>query len=260
MAKGPRKHMKRITAPKRWYLGKLGGVWAPKPSNGPHAPRESLPLSILLRNKLKYALNYKEVQLITMQRLIKVDHKVRTDVNWPCGFMDIVQIEKTKENFRLLFDTKGRFAIHKVHTDEAAYKLCRVDKHWKGFKGVYHITTHDRRCLRFVDPRIREHDTVRIDLATGEILDHIKFEVGNVCMIKGGNNIGRVGTIVTREKHPGSFEIIHLQDAAGNQFATRLSNVFVIGEGEKPWVSLPKGNGIKLSIIEDRAARLAKQR
>ena len=30
-----------------------------------------------------------------------------------------------------------------------------------------------------------------------------------------------------------------------------MSNVFVIGKGAKPWISLPKGNGIKLTIVEE---------
>lgn len=34
-----------------------------------------------------------------------------------------------------------------------------------------------------------------------------------------------------------------------------LSNIFVIGEGSKPWVSLPKGKGVKLSIAEERDQR-----
>ena len=51
------------------------------------------------------------------------------------------------------------------------------------------------------------------------------------------------------------FEIIHVQDAAGHQFATRATNVFVIGEGNKPMVSLPKGKGIKLSIVEELEKR-----
>lgn len=38
-------------------------------------------------------------------------------------------------------------------------------------------------------------------------------------------------------------------------FATRLSNVFVIGEGNKPMVSLPKRKGIKMSILEERQLR-----
>merc|ERR1712107_618544 len=77
-------------------------------------------------------------------------------------------------------------------------------------------------------------------------------------MVSSGNNSGRVGTIVHRERHPGSFEIVHVKDAEGHSFATRLQNVFVIGKGNKPWISLPKGSGIKLSIIEDRNAKMNK--
>lgn len=68
-------------------LDKLGGVFAPRPSTGPHKLRESLPLMIFLRNRLKYALNGAEVTKIVMQRLIKVDGKVRTDPTYPAGFM-----------------------------------------------------------------------------------------------------------------------------------------------------------------------------
>ena len=86
-ARGPKKHLKRLNAPKSWMLDKLGGVFAPRPSTGPHKLRESLPLVIFLRNRLKFALNGQEVKKIVMQRLIKVDGKVRTDTNYPAGFM-----------------------------------------------------------------------------------------------------------------------------------------------------------------------------
>lgn len=68
-------------------LDKLGGVYAPRPSTGPHKLRESLPLVIFIRNRLKYALTNCEVTKIMMQRLIKVDGKIRTDPNYPAGFM-----------------------------------------------------------------------------------------------------------------------------------------------------------------------------
>ena len=87
MARGPKRHLKRLNAPKHWMLDKLGGVWAPRPSTGPHKLRECLPLIILLRNRLKYALNTKEVKYILMQRLVKVDGKARTDKTYPAGFM-----------------------------------------------------------------------------------------------------------------------------------------------------------------------------
>ena len=87
MARGPKRHLKRLNAPRHWMLDKLGGVWAPRPSTGPHKLRECMPLIILLRNRLKYALNTKEVKYILMQRLIKVDGKARTDKTYPTGFM-----------------------------------------------------------------------------------------------------------------------------------------------------------------------------
>lgn len=37
----------------------------------------------------------------------------------------------------------------------------------------------------------------------------------------------------------------------------RLNNVFVIGKGNKAFVSLPRGKGVKLSIAEERDKRLA---
>ena len=62
MAQGPKKHLKLIAAPKHWMLDKLTGVFAPRPSTGPHKLRECLPLIIFLRNRLKYALIGDEVK------------------------------------------------------------------------------------------------------------------------------------------------------------------------------------------------------
>ncbi|PKI43184.1 hypothetical protein CRG98_036409 [Punica granatum] len=58
-------------------------------------------------------------------------------------------------------------------------------------------------------------------METNKIVDFIKFDVGNVVMVTGGRNRGRVGVIKNREKHKGSFETIHVQDALGHEFATQ---------------------------------------
>jgi len=52
------------------------------------------------------------------------------------------------------------------------------------------------------------------------------------------------------------FDIIHVRDITGEQFTTRIDNVFVIGPGHTSWITLPKGLGVKLSTIEDRKRRL----
>jgi len=253
MPRGPKKHLKRLNAPSHWMLDKLGGVFAPKPSPGPHKQRECLPLTILLRNRLKYALTGREVTAILMQRNVKVDGKVRTDATYPAGFMDVVTIAKTNEQFRLIYDPKGRFVVHRISPEEASYKLAKVRRLQVGKGKVPYISTHDGRTIRYPDPDIRENDTVMLDIETGKVKDFIKFGVGNLCMVVGGRNCGRVGTIIHQEKHKGSFDICHVKDATGALFATRLPNVFVIGRGDKPLVSLPKHKGIKLSILQEAA-------
>jgi len=248
--------LKRLDAPKHWMLDKLSGVFAPRPSPGPHKLRECLPLVIFLRNRLKYALTYVEATKICAQRLIKVDNKVRTDMLFPAGFMDVITIEKTDEFFRLIYDVKGRFSVHRITKEEAKYKLCKIKKVLVGPKGVPMIVTHDGRTIRYPDPHVKVNDTIRLDLASNKIEDYIKFDSGNLVMVTGGHNLGRVGVITSRERHPGSFDIVHIKDSANQTFATRLSYVFLIGKGNKPWVSLPADRGVKRSIAEEREKRL----
>ena len=58
-----------------------------------------------------------------MQGFINIDGKVCTDINYPAGFMDVISTDKTGENFRLIYDTKVRFAVHRITPEEAKYKL-----------------------------------------------------------------------------------------------------------------------------------------
>jgi len=272
MARGPKKHLKRLNAPRHWMLAKLGGIWAPRPSTGPHKLRECLPLTLVLRNRLKYALTRREVVMIAMRRAVQVDKKVRTDINYPAGFMDVVEIDQTDDRFRLLYDVKGRFALHRIAKEETTYKLCRVQKVTIGNKAsvgrnplqkgvlaaIPYMVTHDGRTIRYPDPLIKVNDTVKYDLVKHKVVGHYRFQPGQLAMITRGANVGRVGEIISSEKHPGSFEIVHLRDKKGNNFATRIGNVFVIGDGKEPAVSLPKGKGIQLSIVEEREIRQKK--
>jgi len=241
-------------------LDKLGGLFAPRPTPGSHKLRECLPLTILLRNRLKYALTGREVTQILMGRHIRVDGKVRTDATFPAGFMDVVQIEKTKEHYRLLYTVKGKFTLHKISPEEAGFKLLKVKKTYTGRKGVPTIGCHDGRTVRYPHPSIKKHDSVKFNLKTGKIEETIKFGVGALVMVTSGRNLGRVGQLKSVEKHEGSDNIVHIEDIAKNSFTTRVDNVFVIGQGKKANVTLPRGGGIALTPIEERDQKVAKRK
>ena len=79
-------------------------------------------------------------------------------------------------------------------------------------------------------------------------------------MVTKGRNTGRVGVVQSIEKHPGSFDIVHVKDIEGTVFATRSTNIFTLGKGaelKNSLVSLPRGKGIKLDIFQLRDRRAA---
>merc|ERR1719150_3270571 len=155
-------------------------------------------------------------------------------------------LNRTGEHFRLIYDVKGRFQLHRIPVEEATWKLLKVKKKALGARGIPYIVTHDGR-------------TIKYDFMTGKILQICHFRTGGICMLTGGRNIGRVGIIEKLEKHPGAFDICHIRDAKDHKFATRKDNIFIIGAGSKPLISLGKTKGIKYSIIEDRDFRLKRQ-
>ena len=164
MARGPKKHLKRINAPSHWMLDKLSGIYAFRPSSGPHKLRECLPLALILRNRLKYALTGKEVNMIMKDKegLIKVDNKIRRDPKYPAGYMDVVTIDKTGEFFRLLYDVKGRFIVHNIDQNEAKFKLCKIKRKAIGPNKIPYIVTHDGRTIRYPHPDIDINDTIKV--------------------------------------------------------------------------------------------------
>ena len=113
-------------------------------------------------------------------------------------------------------------------------------------KNVPVISTHDGRTIRYPDPNITVGDTIKIDLESGvpsvlcllvyfllivqtlphglagKVLEHVKLDLGAQVLVTGGRSTGRVGTLIHRERHPGTFDIVHIKDAAGHEVG-RLS-------------------------------------
>ena len=83
--------------------------------------------------------------------------------------MDIVSIDKTNENFRIIYDPKGRFVVHRIGNEEASYKLLKVKRMEHGKGGVPYIVGHDGRTIRYPDPSIKVRYLVKILILTSPI-------------------------------------------------------------------------------------------
>lgn len=247
MVRGPKKHLKRLNAPKSWLLDKLGGTFAPRPRCGPHKLIESIPLCLLLTRKLKFAETTKEVMHILRDRLIKIDGKVRTDKNYPVGFMDVFSIPKTHEHYRVLYNVNKKFCLQKITEEEASFKLCKVVKKRLENRGILTIHTDDGRTIKYADPDIRVGDSVRFDLGKQEVTEFYKFGIGKTVFVLRGKNMGCAGIVRDVKKHIAGFAMVTVEDLDGRVFITRDVNVIVIGDNGSSMISLTKESGIKIS-------------
>lgn len=68
--------------------------------------------------------------------------------------MDVLSIEKTNENFRMLLDVKGRYVLKSIKEDEAKIKLCKIKRREVGPNKVPYIVTNDGRTLRYPNPEL----------------------------------------------------------------------------------------------------------
>lgn len=93
-------------------------------------------------------------------------------------------------------------------------------------------------------------------METGKTPDFIKLDTGNLCMVSGGANLGRIGVITNRERHPGSFDMVYVNESCQCQQLCHSVNISVICKGNKPQILFPKEKKL-LTTAEERDERLA---
>merc|ERR1711953_1064278 len=251
MVRGPRKHLKRLAAPKSWLLDLKKGVFATRPSTGPHKLAECIPLNLLLTDKLGYARTGKEVGHILKEKMILINGRIRKDKRFPVGLFDVLSIPKTNEHYRILYNVAGRFIIHPISEEESKFKLISVKKTMIRKCNIPYVYTADGGSFAFCDQGIKEGDTVKVDLATNRITDNISLEEGALALIKRGKNAGSVGIITHIETKGYNEVIIKLKDKNNRVFATRRSNLVLIGASGESMITLPEGEGVKLSVYDE---------
>ena len=138
-----------------------------------HHPQVHL---ISYRHHLKLALNGREANIIIQDKEagVKIDNRLRRDIKFPVGIMDVITLTKTGESYRLLYDVKGRFTLVKQKSDEAKTKLLKIRRRVVGPNKEPYVVTHDSRTIRFPNPEISEGDTVKFDLEKNSIVEFYK--------------------------------------------------------------------------------------
>ena len=117
-------HIKKTQMPTSWPVPRKGKRkrYVAVPS---HATGKGISLLFLLRDVLKIADTRKEARHMTLNGMVKVNNKVRTDENFPVQVFDIVNLEKAKLNYKLEIVNK-KFKLVEVSGKDADSKIVKI--------------------------------------------------------------------------------------------------------------------------------------
>jgi len=220
-----KKHLKRLVAPKSWKIKRKGITFVTRPNPGMHSKKNSISINVVLRDMLNYAKTTRDVKVILSNRDILVDGKQIKDHRFSVGVMDLIEIPKTKESFRVLLNKKGNISLVKQKSDEAKIKLCKIVGKSVIKKGKIQLNLNDGKNMIIDKNNYNTGDTLVIEIPEQKIKEHLKFEKGVCVYLSGGKHKGESG-IIDEIKD----SLIKVKPESGESFETSKKFAFVIGK------------------------------
>jgi len=232
------KHLKRLNAPRTLQIHRKEEKWTIRASPGPHPLDQSIPLGLVVRDYLDLADTLSETKSIISNGEILVDGIKRKNHKFPCGLMDVISIPKIKKDYRILFNRRGKLTLVPISTNDATWKLCRIENKTILKGKQVQLNLHDGRNKVVPKDEYKTGDVLKISFKDQKIEDTFKFEKGNVSMVIGGSHVGEVANIDDIEVIASSNPNLTKMKGKSN-FSTLQDYVFLIGK-DKPIIELPE--------------------
>jgi small subunit ribosomal protein S4e len=211
--------------------------WIVSPRPGPHKKFESIPLLIIVRDLLKLVDTKNDAKKIIKNKNILVDGKPRTDLKYPVGLFDVIDIPKKEKQYRVVPDKHG-LSLIEITKKESGVKICRIKNKTMVKGGKTQLNLHDGKNILIKDKETyKPGDSILIELPSQKIVEHVNMEKGVVAIIVSGQNIGDIinikDIIKTKSREPN--KIICKKDE--KEFEAIMDYVYVVGK-EKPLIKL----------------------
>lgn len=227
---GSARHLKRQNLSVRTGLPRKGSLWVKKTSAGKHSARESMPLLLLLRDKLSLAETSRQAKKLLSAGDVLIDGFRASALDAPVGLMDLISISKLSKTWRLVVE-KGKMQAKEVSGDKASkVKYCRIIGKTLVGKGKVQLNLHDSRNLIIEkeEDRFKVGDTILVSVPKQELKGFLKMEKGAECLVFKGRHAGKVGTLQEILDREGSKPADARLSSDGKELVTLKDYLFVI--------------------------------
>ncbi len=232
-----KRHMLRISAPRTWAIKRKEINWVTRPNSGPHKLSNCVPLGLVLKEMLQHAGTSREAKKILQDKNILVNKKIAKSLKEQVGFMDVLEIPKLKEQYRLIFSTRGKLILKPIKATETGIRVCKIlgKRTLKNKKtqlnldnGTNLLVEKDKHTLG---------DSMILTLPDNKIKEDLKLEKGATVYLTGGKKIGTIGKIESITQGTGIQKGMITVKSKQETFETRKAYAFVIGK-DKPAIEI----------------------
>jgi len=236
-------HLKRLAISKHIPVFKKAFKYTVRPSPGPHAASECIPLAIILRDMFGYARNMSEVKRIINERITVVDGRIRRNRKYPVGFMDVISFPKINEHYRMVYLPGKGLRTITITEDEAKIKLCQIKNKSTIKGGLTQLNLHDGRNIILTPEEqaarnYSTYDTIKITLPSQKILENFELKTGNYGIVTSGRWMGRHGIIEDISTHQTkNVRTVTIKSSSGDLIVTLFRYIFVVGNKD-PSISM----------------------
>jgi small subunit ribosomal protein S4e len=242
---GPRQ-LKRESAPSFWPIHRKEATWAPKTRPGPHPQARSVPLSVLIRDMMRWVDSGNEAARIVHDSKVKVDGKTRRDHRFSIGLMDVVQFPSIGKAFRLLPKPRRGLSLLPISEGEVGYKLCKITGKKLLSGGKVQLNLHDGRNMMLdaktagkYEESIEVGGALQIQLPSQRVINYVPFKTGNLALVTDGRNEGFFGRIASVSPGTQSRPKIARIETESESFETPIQYIIPVGT-DTSLVSLEK--------------------
>lgn len=219
--------IKRITAPSWWPVKRKTHKFVTT-VRGPHS--EALPLQVLIRDVFGLAETGREAKHIITSGSVLVDGKVRKDVKFGVGPMDVVEITSLKKIWRAV--PKDGLNFIEVSGNDSKLKLCKIKDKTIVKGGKTQLNLDDGKNI-LTSEKYSTRDSILIEIPSQKIVDTIKFEKGNLALVTKGKNRGVSAKIKDIDSKNDRVWLEHDKGV----FEAPTNNIIMIGK-DKPAVNI----------------------
>ena len=230
-------HLLNLNAPKSWKFNRRVNKFVARPIPGPHPIKRSLTLTFIFRELLEQAKTTKEIQRILTNGQVLIDKIIRKDVKYPVGLMDVIEIPKLEERYRMVLNKAGTLNLITINLKEADFKLLKVINKTVIKKGKFQITFHDGRNLLLDKAECNIGDSALFNLKEKKITKWIPLAKGSLIYLSDGGHVGSLGKVIDIIKARDLQKPKVLVEIDGKNYITLMSYSFVVGK-DKPEINI----------------------